>query len=87
MPEGLDGYIEEIRASRAEFRESVAAVRASLDVAATGVELSRQRVRTAVVELARDFAGHVALAERNDGIFQAVRDVPRLTRVLEQLVG
>jgi hypothetical protein len=86
-PDGLEAYIEQIRASRAEFRESVAAVRASLDGAGPAGPLPRQRVRTALVELARDWAGHVALSEDNDGLFMAVRDVPRLIRTLERLDG
>ena len=87
MPEGLEAYIDQIRASRAEFRESVAAVRESLAGGPGSGDISRARVHTALVELAHDFAEHVTLAERNDGIFQAVRGVPRLTRTLENLVG
>ena len=51
MPEGLETYIEQIRASRAEFRESVAAVRASLDGTSAGGDVSRTRVLTALAEL------------------------------------
>lgn len=87
MPEGLEAYIDQIRASRAEFRESVAAVRDSLDGPPDGGDVSRTRVLTALVELAHDFAEHVSLAESNDGIFEAVRSVPRLSRTLENLTA
>lgn len=87
VPEGLEQHVEQIRAYRAELRESVAAVREALDSAANDGGAARQRVHTALVELARDFAEHVDLTERPDGLFDGVRAVPRLARTLEKLVA
>lgn len=86
MPEGLEQYLEEVRACRAELRESMAAVRQALDDAARGEETSGQRLHTGLVELVRDFAEHVSLAERHDGLFEGVREVPRLSHVVQRLV-
>ncbi len=87
VPDGLAQHLEQIRADRAELRESVAAVQHALDGTAGGGGVSRHRVHTALVELARDFAEHVDLTERSDGLFQGVRTVPRLSRLLDQLLG
>ena len=87
VPEGLEQHVEQIRAYRAELRESVAAVREALAAAARDGAASRRRGRTALVELARDFAEHVDLTERPDGIFQGVRDVPRLSSMVDQLTA
>jgi hypothetical protein len=86
VPDGLEQYLEQVRACRAELIESLAAVREALDGAARGEDASRQRVHTALVELTRDFAEHVSLAERHDGFFQGVREVPRLSRLVQQLI-
>jgi hypothetical protein len=87
IPDGLEQHIEQIRAYRAELRESVSAVREALQAAGRDGAASRHRVRTALVELARDFAEHVDLTERPDGIYLGVRSVPRLSSMVDQLVA
>lgn len=83
VPDGVEEYVAQIRASRAGLGESVAAVRAALaDPQGHG---SPRRLHVALVELARDLAGHVDLAERGDGLLRAVREAPRLARVLSAL--
>ncbi|GAA1180854.1 hypothetical protein GCM10009584_23590 [Ornithinimicrobium humiphilum] len=86
VPEGLEQHLEQVRAYRAELRESMAAVRTALSNTSAG-GLSRQRVHAALVELARDLAEHVDLAERPDGLFQGVRAVPRLASAVDQLTA
>jgi septation ring formation regulator EzrA len=65
-------YLEQVRAHRAELRESVAAVDDAL------VDLHDrddwlQRLHTALVELAHDFTDHVDLTERPGGLYDTVR--------------
>ncbi len=84
VPDDVEEHVEQIRASRAELRESVAAVRDALAGSPSAGDTSL-RVHAALVELARDVAGHVELAERGDGLLQTVRQVPRLSGVLAAL--
>lgn len=78
-------YLEQVRAHRAELRESVAAVDDAL------VDLHErddwiQRLHTALVELAHDFADHVDLTERPGGLYDTVRaSESRLTAAVDRL--
>jgi hypothetical protein len=78
-------YLEQVRAHRAELRESVAAVDHAL-VELDGRDDWLQRLHTALVELAHDFADHVDLTEQPGGLYDTVRArANRLAPAVEQL--
>ena len=80
----LEEYIARVHAQRAELRESAAALDEALE-RPLGTARWRERVHTALVELAHDFRDHVDLSESGGGLFQTVlEEDPRLTPGIER---
>lgn len=69
----LEEYIARVHAQRAELRESAAALHDALERPLATARW-RERVHTALVELAHDFRDHVALSESAGGLFRTVLD-------------
>lgn len=78
-------YLEQVRAHRAELKDSVAAVDEALGAQGARADWLT-RLHTALVELAHDFADHVDLTERPGGLYDTVlvRDL-RLTPAVHRL--
>ncbi|WP_289017833.1 hemerythrin domain-containing protein [uncultured Ornithinimicrobium sp.] len=86
--EEIQSHLQEVRARRAQMRESLTAVLDALAVPLGRPDVWRERARTALAELAHDFADHVDMAERPDGMFGVLlQDYPRLTGPVETLLG
>jgi hypothetical protein len=65
--------LEAVRARRAELRESMGHLEYALAAPAVGrAVIWGERVHTAMVELADDFAEHVEVTEGPDGLHQAI---------------
>lgn len=80
----LEEYIARVHAQRAELRESAAALDEALE-RPLGTARWRERVHTALVELAHDFRDHVDLSESGGGLFQTVlEEDPRLAPGIER---
>lgn len=87
-PDEIQAHLQEVRARRAQMRESLTAVLDALAVPLGRPDVWRERARTALAELAHDFADHVAMAERPDGMFGVLlEDYPRLTGPVETLLA
>ncbi|HSP59594.1 MAG TPA: hypothetical protein VLO09_00910 [Ornithinimicrobium sp.] len=87
-PEELEVYLQEVRARRAEMRESLTAVLDALAVPLGRTDVWPDRVRAALIELAHDFEDHIGVTERPDGMFGDVLDgQPRLVRSVEMLLA
>lgn len=86
--EDVELYLQEVRAHRAEMRESLTAVLDALAVPLGRPVVWRERVGAALTELAHDFEDHIGVTERPDGMFSAVLDGhPRLVRSVETLLA
>ncbi|MGC5583416.1 hemerythrin domain-containing protein [Ornithinimicrobium sp. W1665] len=84
----LELYLQEVRARRAEMRESIGAVLDALAVPLGRTDVWPERVRAALTELAHDFEDHIGLTERPDGMFSDVLEGhPRLARSVEALLA
>lgn len=80
----LEEYIARVHAQRADLRESAAALDEALE-RPLGTARWRERVHTALVELAHDFRDHVDLSESGGGLFQTVLgEDPRLAPGIER---
>lgn len=80
----LEEYIAQVHAQRADLRESAAALDEALE-RPLGTARWRERVHTALVELAHDFRDHVDLSESGGGLFQTVlEEDPRLAPGIER---
>jgi hypothetical protein len=79
--------LDEVRAQRAELRESMAALEQALAGAAPGRgELWAERVHVAVVELSADLRAHVLLTEAPGGLHDDVlATAPRLAGQVRRL--
>lgn len=85
MDADFASYLERVRAHRAELRDSVAAVDDALASPISGPEW-RDRVRTALTELAHDFRTHIDLTEGEGGLYADVRaSSPRLSGRVRRL--
>jgi hypothetical protein len=81
-------HIEQVRAHRAELRESVAAVDLALESPVAESGAWRERVRAALAELAHDFDDHISLTESPGGIYdRAKRSAPRLSGAVGRLLA
>ncbi len=86
-PAELAAHLEQVRAHRAELRESVAAVELALEIPLARAGPWTERVRTALTELAHDFGEHVALTESPGGIYDRARhSAPRLGGAVQRLL-
>jgi len=84
----FDEHIRQVRAHRAELRDSVAAVSLALDSPIARGGAWRERVRAALAELAHDFDDHIHLTESRGGIYdRAKRTAPRLSGAVERLLA
>ena len=72
MDADFASYLERVRAHRAELRDSVAAVDDALASPISGPEW-RDRVCTALTELAHDFRTHIDLTEGEGGLYADAR--------------
>jgi hypothetical protein len=85
MDADFASYLERVRAHRAELRDSVAAVDDALASPISGPEW-RDRVCTALTELAHDFRTHIDLTEGEGGLYADVRaSSPRLSGRVRRL--
>ena len=81
-------YLDKLKAHRAELGESMAALDTALAVPLGMGALWRQRVRTALVELAHDLRDHRSLTEEPGGIYgDAVARAPRLASIAKVQVA
>ena len=79
-------YLDEVRAKRAELRDSVAAVEEALAAPVARGGAWRERVRAALAELQHDLRDHVELTEAEDGLHDRIREAaPRLSTPIERL--
>lgn len=86
LDETFTAYLEQVRAHRAELRESVAAVDEALTDAVDRGDWP-QRLHTALLELSHDFTDHVELTERPGGLYDTVRrKAHRLAGAVDKLV-
>jgi hypothetical protein len=86
MDDDFAAYLEQVRAHRAELRESVAAVDLALEHPIARGGAWRERVRAALAELDHDFRDHVELTEGEGGLYSRVRRrSPRLSRKVDRL--
>jgi hypothetical protein len=67
----LDRHLARVYAQRSEMRESAAALDDALEHP-LGAARWRERVHTALIELAHDFRDHVELSESAEGLFRTV---------------
>ena len=80
------GYLQRMRAHRAELRESVAAVDEALASPISRRDVWLERVHAALAELAHDFQVHIELTEGEGGLYQDVRrSAPRLSGRVRRL--
>lgn len=83
--ESFPAYLERVRAQRAELQESFLAVDEALETSAERAD-GLQRLHTALLELAHDFADHVDLTERPGGLHETVtRRASRLSPAVRRL--
>ncbi|MCU1538159.1 MAG: hypothetical protein JWP82_2510 [Humibacillus sp.] len=86
-PAELAAHLEQVRAHRAELRESVAAVELALETPLARQGPWLERVGVALTELAHDFGEHVALTESPGGIYDRARHTaPRLGGAVRRLL-
>jgi hypothetical protein len=80
-------YVDQVRAQRAELRESMVALEDALAHPDSDRTVARRRLRAALTELAADLREHVELTESAEGLYAGLRQTaPRLgTRVDAQL--
>lgn len=80
----LDEHLARMHAQRAELREAASALDDAL-ARPLGTAQWRERVHTALVELAHDFRDHVELSESDGGLFRTVlEEDPRLSPAVER---
>lgn len=85
MDSEFSGYLQRMRAHRAELRDAVAAVDDAL-ASPIARPAWRDRVRTALVELCHDFRTHIELTEGEGGLYADVRaSSPRLSGRVRRL--
>ena len=85
VEQDLRAHLDEVRAHRAEMVEAVAAVDAAIE-RPVAVDLWRERVLTAMAELAHDFRAHRHLTEGEQGWYAGVVDTaPHLQSAVDRL--
>lgn len=85
MDETYAGYLERVRAQRAELGEAMATLEAALDHPAGLGSTWRGRVRAALTELAHDLRDHVELTEAEGGFYDDIlTKAPRLSHRVEE---
>lgn len=86
--EDFAAYLEQVRAHRAELRDSVRQVEDALASPIAQGSAWRTRVAVALAELSRDFEDHIHLTERPGGVYDSARSAaPRLAAQAERLVA
>ncbi|WP_114905634.1 hypothetical protein [Ornithinimicrobium murale] len=86
--EDFPAYLKQVRAHRAELREAVLRVEATLASPIARGSAWRTRVAVALAQLARDFEDHVHLTERPGGLYDSARSTqPRLAATARHLVA
>lgn len=81
-------YLEQVRAHRAELRDSVRRVEDALAAPIARGSAWRARVAVALSELSRDFEDHIALTERRGGVYDSAKAAaPRLAATAQRLVA
>lgn len=82
----FQAYLRQLRAHRAELRDSLTALDEALAAPVGRPEAWAQRVHAALVELSHDFEQHVALTEAEGGLYADVRrTAPRLAGQVRRL--
>ncbi|MCK0110759.1 hemerythrin domain-containing protein [Ornithinimicrobium sp. F0845] len=86
--ESFAAYLKQVRAHRAELRDSVRQVEDALSSPIAQGSAWRTRVAVALAELSRDFEDHIHLTERPGGVYDSARSAaPRLAATAERLVS
>lgn len=87
MDQDVEVFLDQVRAERAELKESMAAVEQWLSAPAGESDQWRTRLRAALGELAHDFDDHIELTEREGFFRPALSRAPRLTYAVSALLA
>lgn len=87
MDQDVEVFLDQVRAERAELKESMAAVEQWLSAPEGGSDQWRTRLRAALGELAHDFDDHIELTEEEGFFRPALTRAPRLTNSVNALLA